>query len=139
MLATPKRVVVGADFNRLILLLAILHKHSGLQLASQDVFINVAGGVKIAETGCDVALLCAILSSFRNKALPADLIVFGELGLSGEIRPVPSGQERLQEAYKHGFKRAIVPSANAPKKEMIGFEVISVQTLADVLRVFDEL
>ena len=128
----PRRVAVGMEQNRLAMLLAVLHRHGGLQLGDQDVFVNVVGGVKVLETGADLALLFAIVSSFRDRPLPDNLVVFGEVGLSGEIRPVPSGQERLQEARKHGFTRAIVPKANAPRAD-IGMEVIAVSTLAEAI------
>ncbi len=132
----PRRVAVGLEQNRLAMLLAVLHRHGGLQLGDQDVFVNVVGGVKVLETGADLALLFALVSSFRDRPLPEDLVVFGEVGLSGEIRPVPSGQERLQEARKHGFKRAIVPAANAPRSSSSaerGMEVIAVHNLAEAL------
>ncbi|MGL6455714.1 DNA repair protein RadA [Aeromonas caviae] len=132
-LSNPRRVAVGMDHNRLAMLLAVLHRHGGLQMADQDVFINVVGGVKVEETSADLALLLAMVSSFRDQALPKDLVVFGEVGLSGEIRPVPSGQERLQEAAKHGFRRAIVPHANAPKYPIEGMEVVPVKKLSDAL------
>ncbi len=132
-LGNPRRVAVGAEQNRLSMLLAILHRHGGLQMNDQDVFVNVVGGVKVSETSIDLALLLALVSSFRDKALPQDLVVFGEVGLSGEIRPVPSGQERINEAAKHGFKRAIVPIANAPKHSIEGMEVIGVKKLSDAL------
>ena len=132
-LSNPRRVAVGMDHNRLAMLLAVLHRHGGLQMADQDVFINVVGGVKVEETSADLALLLAMVSSFRDHSLPKDLVVFGEVGLSGEIRPVPSGQERLQEAAKHGFRRAIVPHANAPKHPIEGMEVVPVKKLADAL------
>jgi DNA repair protein RadA/Sms len=128
----PRRVAVGLEQNRLAMLLAVLHRHGGLQLGDQDVFVNVVGGVKVLETGADLALLFAIVSSFRDRALPEDLVVFGEVGLSGEIRPVPSGQERLQEAKKHGFSRAIVPKANAPRGD-IAMDVVAVSTLAEAI------
>lgn len=128
----PRRVAVGLEQNRLAMLLAVLHRHGGLQLGDQDVFVNVVGGVKVLETGADLALLFAIVSSFRDQALPEELVVFGEVGLSGEIRPVPSGQERLQEARKHGFRRAIVPKGNAPRGDA-GMEVIAVNSLAEAL------
>ena len=128
----PRRVAVGMEQNRLAMLLAVLHRHGGLQLGDQDVFVNVVGGVKVLETGADLALLFAIVSSFRDRPLPDDLVVFGEVGLSGEIRPVPSGQERLQEARKHGFARAIVPKGNAPRSDM-GMSVIAVSTLAEAI------
>ena len=115
------------------MLLAALHRHGGLQLGDQDVFLNVVGGVKVSETSADLALLLAAVSSFRDKPLPEDLIVFGEVGLSGEIRPVPSGQERLKEAAKHGFKAAIVPSANAPKEAPKGMRVMPVARLQEAL------
>jgi DNA repair protein RadA/Sms len=102
-------------------------------MADQDVFVNVVGGVRVAETSADLAVLLAIVSSFRDKALPRELVVFGEVGLAGEIRPVPSGQERLSEAAKHGFTRAIVPKANAPKKKIDGMDVIAVSKLSDAI------
>ena len=134
-LGNPRRVAVGADQNRLSMLLAILHRHGGLQLNDQDVFVNVVGGVKVTETSIDLALILALVSSFRDIALPQDLVIFGEVGLSGEIRPVPSGQERINEAAKHGFKRAIVPFNNMPKEKIDGMEVIGVKKLSDALDV----
>ncbi|MBU1309390.1 MAG: DNA repair protein RadA, partial [Gammaproteobacteria bacterium] len=112
---------------------AVMHRHAGIQMADQDVFVNVVGGVKVNETSADLATLLALVSSFRDKPLPNDLVVFGEVGLAGEIRPVPSGQERLREAAKHGFKRAIVPLANAPKEAISGMEVIGVSKLSEAL------
>ena len=132
-LGNPRRVAVGAEQNRLAMLLAVLHRHGGLQMNDQDVFVNVVGGVKVAETSIDLALLLALVSSFRDRALPQDLVVFGEVGLSGEIRPVPSGQERINEAAKHGFKRAIVPFNNVPKTPIEGMEVIGVKKLSQAL------
>lgn len=130
----PRRVTVGLDQNRLAMLLAVLQRHGGVMTYDQDVFVNVVGGVRVLETGADLSLLLAVLSSLRNKPLPNDLIVFGEVGLAGEIRPVQSGQERLREAAKHGFKRAIVPYANAPKKSAIpGIEIIAIQHLQEAL------
>jgi len=131
--SNPRRVAVGLDNNRVAMLLAVLHRHGGMFMADQDVFVNVVGGVKVSETSADLALLLAIVSSFRDKALPRELVVFGEVGLAGEIRPVPSGQERLQEASKHGFTRAIVPKSNAPKKKIEGMEVIAVSKLSEAL------
>lgn len=139
MLTNPRRVAVGLDHNRLSLLLAVLHRHGGLQMSDQDVFVNVVGGVKVTETSADLALILALISSFRNRPLPQDLVVFGEVGLAGEIRPVPSGQERISEAAKHGFKRAIVPYANAPKKAIKGMEVITVKKLSDALDIIGNL
>ncbi|MGB1090582.1 MAG: DNA repair protein RadA [Oceanobacter sp.] len=129
----PKRVSVGTDQNRLNLLLAALHRHGGIHLGDQDVYINVVGGVRVNETSADLALLLAALSSFRNTPIAQDTIVFGEVGLSGEIRPVPSGQERIREAAKHGFKRAIVPKANMPKQSPEGMTVIGVEQLQQAL------
>lgn len=132
-LGNPRRVAVGMDQNRLAMLLAVLHRHGGIMVGDQDVFVNVVGGVKVMETSADLAVLLAIVSSFRDRILPQDLIVFGEVGLSGEIRPVPSGHERLREAAKHGFKRAIVPSANAPREKNLGIEVVAVKNLQEAL------
>ena len=137
MLANPRRVAVGLEQNRLALLLAVLHRHGGLQMSDQDVFVNVVGGVKVGETGADLALLLALISSFRNRPLPQDLVVFGEVGLAGEIRPVTSGQERISEAAKHGFKRAIVPFANKPKSAVENMKVFTVKKLADALAILD--
>lgn len=132
-LSNPRRVAVGTDQNRLALLLAVLHRHGGLALGDQDVFVNVVGGVRVTETGSDLAQMLAIVSSFKNSPLPRDMIIFGEVGLAGEIRPVPNGGERLNEAAKHGFRRAIVPVANAPKTAPEGMEVIAVKTIAQAL------
>ncbi|MCD8547158.1 MAG: DNA repair protein RadA [Aeromonadaceae bacterium] len=132
-LANPRRLAVGTEHNRLALLLAVLHRHGGIQMADQDVFINVVGGVKVEETSADLALVLAMVSSFRDRPLPQDLITFGEVGLSGEIRPVPSGLERLQEAAKHGFRRAIIPYANRPKQAVGDMEILPVRTLAEAL------
>ncbi|SUC09289.1 DNA repair protein RadA [Pasteurella canis] len=137
MLVNPRRVAVGLEQNRLALLLAVLHRHGGLQMSDQDVFVNVVGGVKVMETSADLALLLALISSFRNRPLPQDLVVFGEVGLAGEIRPVPSGQERISEAAKHGFKRAIVPFANRPKNALQNMEVFTVKKLSDALTILD--
>ncbi|MBS6726510.1 MAG: DNA repair protein RadA [Haemophilus parainfluenzae] len=137
MLANPRRVAVGLEQNRLALLLAVLHRHGGLQMSDQDVFVNVVGGVKVGETGADLALLLALISSFRNRPLPQDLVVFGEVGLAGEIRPVTSGQERISEAAKHGFKRAIVPFSNKPKSAVENMEVFTVKKLSDALAILD--
>ncbi len=125
----PRRVAVGMDQNRLGMLLAVLHRHAGIATYDQDVFINIVGGVRITETGADLAVILAILSSLRNQPLPTDLIVFGEVGLTGELRPVQNGQERLNEAQKHGFKQAIVPKANLPKQKIKGIEIKGAATL----------
>jgi DNA repair protein RadA/Sms len=135
----PKRVAVGLDQQRLAMHLAVLHRHCGVTLSDQDVFANVVGGVRISETGADLAVLLAVLSSFRNRALPKDLIAFGELGLTGEVRPVANGEQRLAEAAKHGFGTAIVPFANRPKKGRGGMVVHGVKNLRAALDVLDTL
>ena len=132
-LGNPRRVAVGLEQNRLAMLLAVLHRHGGLYMADQDVFVNVVGGVKVSETSADLALVLAIVSSFKDRSLAKDLVVFGEVGLAGEIRPVPGGQERLAEAAKHGFKKALVPKANLPKSKIEGLEVIGVSKIAQAL------
>ncbi len=132
-LANPRRLAVGAEHNRLAMLLAVMHRHGGIQMADQDVFINVVGGVKVEETSADLALIAAMVSSFRDKPIPKDLIIFGEVGLSGEIRPVPSGQERLQEAAKHGFRQAIIPKPNMPKHEIAGMKIMPVTSLQEAI------
>lgn len=138
-LANPRRVAVGLEQNRLSLLLAVLHRHAGVQMADQDVFVNVVGGIKVSETSADLALLFALVSSLRDRPLPAQLVVFGEVGLAGEIRPVPSGQERIAEAAKHGFQRAIVPYANRPKQPSASIEVFAVKRLSEALALLAEL
>ncbi|HEY5790266.1 MAG TPA: DNA repair protein RadA [Gammaproteobacteria bacterium] len=137
-LGSPRRVAVGLDSNRLAMLLAVLHRHGGIQASDQDVFVNVVGGVRITETGADLALLLAMVSSLRNAALPVDLVAFGEVGLAGEIRPVPNGSERLQEAAKHGFRHAIVPRGNAPKNGIAGMRIVTVERLTDALEALRE-
>jgi len=131
----PRRVTLGLEQNRLAMLLAVLHRHGGVAMYDQDVYVNAVGGVRINETAADLAVLLAALSSFRDRPLPTDLVVFGEVGLAGEIRPVPNGEERLREAVKHGFKRAIVPRANLPQRggRVAGLEVRGVSRLAEVM------
>jgi DNA repair protein RadA/Sms len=124
---SPRRLSLGLEQNRLAMLLAVLHRHAGIACYDQDVFINAVGGVKITEPGADLAVLLAIVSSLRNRPLPEKLVVFGEVGLAGEIRPVQRGQERLKEAAKLGFERAIIPKANAPKQKIAGLEIIAVE------------
>lgn len=136
--ANPRRLAVGLEAQRLSMLLAILHRHSGISTHNMDVFLNVVGGLQIFETAADLPILFAILSSFRNRAIPYELIAFGELGLAGEIRPVPGGQERLKEAAKHGFKRAIVPQANAGKK-IDNMEIVPVQNIKEAITCFEDL
>ena len=132
-LGNPRRVTVGLDHNRLSMLLAVLHRHGGIMAGDQDVFVNVVGGVKVLETSADLALIMSVISSFRDTPLPQDLVVFGEVGLAGEIRPVANGQERLREAAKHGFKHAIVPAGNAPKQSIQGMKVTAVRTVTQAL------
>jgi len=132
-LANPRRVSVGLDQNRLGMLLAILHRHGGIPMVDQDVFVNVVGGVRVTETAADVAVVLAALSSFRDRPLPADLVVFGELGLAGEIRPVPNGQERLAEAETHGFRYALVPGANAPRSSSGKLKVLTANRLIEAI------
>jgi DNA repair protein RadA/Sms len=133
-LANPRRVALGLEQNRLAMLLAVLHRHGGVGVYDQDVFVNVVGGIRVQETAADLPVLLAVLSSLRDRPLAEKTVAFGEVGLSGEIRPVPNGEERLKEAATHGFRRAIVPKANAPKKARIGeMEVIGVERLAEAL------
>jgi len=135
----PRRVAVGLDAQRLAMHLAVLHRHCGVSFADQDVFANVVGGVRIGETGADLALIAAAVSSFRNRVLPRDLVVFGELGLTGEVRPVPNGEGRLREAQKHGFTHAIVPHANRPRQVIAGIEAHPVASLSQALGVMSAL
>jgi DNA repair protein RadA/Sms len=132
-LANPRRVAVGFESNRVALLLAVLHRHAGVALHAEDVFVNVVGGVRLAETAADLAVVAALLSSLNGRPLPQDLVVFGEIGLTGEIRPVPYGEERIREAAKHGFRRAIVPAANAPKQPPDGIAVKAVSKLSEAI------
>jgi DNA repair protein RadA/Sms len=132
-LSNPRRVAVGFETNRVALLLAVLHRHAGVALAAHDVFVNVVGGVRLAETAADLAVISALSSSLNGRPLPQDLVVFGEIGLTGEIRPVPYGEERLREAAKHGFRRAIVPKANAPRQVPDGLEIVPAAKLSEAL------
>jgi DNA repair protein RadA/Sms len=133
-LANPRRVALGLEQNRLAMLLAVLHRHGGVGVFDQDVFVNVVGGIRLQETAADLPVLLAVLSSLRDRPLAEKTVAFGEVGLSGELRPVPNGEERLREAATHGFRRAIVPRANAPKKGAFkDLEVIAVERLAEAL------
>ncbi|MEQ1439556.1 DNA repair protein RadA [Fontimonas sp. SYSU GA230001] len=133
-IGTPRRVTLGLESNRLNMLLAVLHRHGGIALGDQDVFVNVVGGMRIQETAADLPLLLAALSSFRSRPWPSDWIAFGEIGLAGEVRPVAGGEERLVEAAKQGFRRAIVPDANKPRRAAkIDIEVVPVTRLAQAL------
>ena len=129
----PRRPTVGLDAQRLAMLLAVLHRHAGIVCFDQDVFVNAVGGVKISEPAADLAVILSIASSLKNKALPSKLIVFGEVGLAGEIRPAPRGQERLKEAAKLGFTRALIPEANRPKQAIPGMEVIAVRRVEEAV------
>lgn len=130
----PRRLAVGVEQNRLAMLLAVLHRHGSIAMYQNDVFVNAVGGVRILETASDLAMLLAVTSSLKNKSIPHDWVVFGEVGLAGEIRPVPYGQERLREAAKHGFKRAIVPKSNTSKQTIDGLDVIGVNHLSQALQ-----
>ncbi len=129
----PRRLTVGLEAQRLAMLLAVLHRHAGIVCFDQDVFVNAVGGVKITEPAADLAVLLSITSSLKNKPLPSKLIVFGEVGLAGEIRPAPRGQERLKEAAKLGFSRALIPEANRPKQPIPGMEVIAVKRVEEAV------
>ncbi len=132
----PRRLSVGLEQNRLAMLLAVLHRHAGIACFDQDVFVNAVGGVKISEPAADLAVLAAIVSSLRGQPLPDKLVMFGEVGLAGEIRPVQRGQERLKEAAKLGFTQAVVPAANQPKQKIAGMEVHAVQRLDESMQFF---
>ncbi len=133
-LGNPRRVALGLEQNRLAMLLAVLHRHGGAAVYDQDVFVNVVGGIRVQETAADLPVLLAVLSSFRDRPLPDKTVAFGEVGLSGEIRPVPNGEERLKEAATHGFRRALVPKANAPRKANLGeLQIVAVECLGDAL------
>ncbi|MBK6804241.1 MAG: DNA repair protein RadA [Betaproteobacteria bacterium] len=127
--ASPRRLAVGLDPQRLALLLAVLHRHGGVEVAGYDVFVNAVGGVRIDEPAVDLAVILAIDSSFKNRALPAKLLVFGEVGLAGEIRPVQRGQERIREAAKLGFRTVLCPAANRPKQSIDGIEIVPVDRI----------
>ena len=130
----PRRVAVGFDGNRLAMLLAVLHRHGGVAIYDQDVFVNIVGGIRATETAADLPVLLAVLSSFRDRASSVRTVAFGEVGLAGEIRPVPNGEDRLKEAATHGFKRAIVPKANAPKSGRVGdMEIVAVTWLSEAI------
>ncbi len=135
---SPRRLTVGLEQNRLAMLLAVLHRHAGLVCFDQDVFVNAVGGVRIAEPAADLAVLAAIVSSLQNKPLHSKLIAFGEVGLAGEIRPAPRGQERLKEAAKLGFTHALIPKANAPKQAIAGLTVVAVERVgAAITKLFE--
>lgn len=135
----PRRLAVGLEQARLAMLLAVLHRHAGIACFDQDVFLNAVGGVKISEPAADLAVLLAIASSIRNRALPKNLVVFGEVGLAGEIRPCPRGQERLKEAAKLGFTVAIIPKANLPKTKITNLQVIAVERIDEAISAANNL
>jgi DNA repair protein RadA/Sms len=134
----PRRLSVGLESSRLAMLLAVLHRHAGIATFDQDVFVNAVGGVRIMEPAADLAVALAMISSMRDRPLPPRLFAFGEIGLAGEIRPAPRGQERLREAAKLGFERAIIPRANAPRQPMDGLQVHAVDRVEDILAVLDD-
>ena len=136
-LGNPRRITLGLEQNRLAMLLAVLHRHAGIAMFDQDVYVNVVGGVRISETAADLAVLLAAISSLRNKPLATDMVVFGEIGLAGEVRPVANGEERLAAAAKHGFKRAIVPAGNQPRKPLKGLTVHGIERLPEALDLID--
>jgi DNA repair protein RadA/Sms len=135
----PRRLTVGLDAQRLAMLLAVLHRHAGILCFDQDVFVNAVGGVRIIEPAADLAVLLAIVSSLKNKSLPEKLVVFGEVGLAGEIRPAPRGRERLKEAAKLGFTRALIPEANRPRQPIAGMEIIAVRRVEEAFQRVREL
>src|SRR5512143_3492883 len=135
---SPRRLSVGLERDRLAMMLAVLHRHAGIACFDQDVFVNAVGGVKISEPAADLAVLAAIVSSLRSQPLPDKLVMFGEVGLAGEIRPVQRGQERLKEAAKLGFTQAIVPAANQPKQKIAGMTIHAVQRLDEAIGLFRE-
>ena len=129
----PRRVAQGLDSNRVAMLLAVMNRHAGVSLQEHDVFVNVVGGIEIGETGWDLPVVIALASSLSDKVVPNSLISFGEIGLTGEVRPVPYGEERLKEAQKQGFKLAIIPKENAPRKPLQGLDVIPVARVGEAL------
>jgi len=133
---SPRRLSVGVEQNRLAMLLAVLHRHAGIACYDHDVFVNAVGGVRVSEPAADLAVLLAIVSSLRDKPLPKALAVFGEVGLAGEVRPAPRGQERLREALRLGFTQAMIPKANSPKQPIQGIEIIAVDRLSDAVGTF---
>lgn len=135
----PRRLAVGFDQNRLAMLLAVLSRHGGIFTANDEIYANVVGGIKITETSSDLAIVVGIVSSLRDKVIPHDVFFFGEIGLSGEIRPVANGYARLNDAAKHGFKTSVIPKANAPKKPVQGLRIYPVSTLAEALTVLSEM
>jgi len=132
----PRRVTVGLENNRLAMLLAVMERYLGLATYDHDIFVNVVGGVRIGDTSADLPIVLSILSSLKNISMPEKLVVFGEIGLGGELRPVQGGQERLSEAAKHGFTRAVIPTANRPRKELVELQVDTITNLHDLIPLF---
>jgi len=135
----PRRLAVGLDSNRLAMLLAVLTRHAGIFTANDEIYVNVVGGIKVTETASDLAILVGVVSSLKNKVIPHDVVFFGEIGLNGEIRPVANGFARLNEAAKHGFKKAVIPKANAPKEAINGLTISAVSTVSEALDAFGYL
>jgi DNA repair protein RadA/Sms len=135
----PRRLAVGFDQNRLAMLLAVLSRHGGIFTANDEIYANVVGGIKVTETSSDLAIVVGVVSSLRDKVIPHDVFFFGEIGLSGEIRPVANGHARLNDAAKHGFKKAVIPKANVPKKSIEGLEIHGVSTLSEALGILSEM
>ena len=136
---SPRRLSVGLERDRLAMLLAVLHRHAGVSCMDQDVFVNAVGGVRISEPAADLAVLLAIQGSLRGRPLPRGFVAFGEVGLAGEIRPAPRGQERLREAAKLGFSVALVPAANAPKKPIEGLTIHAVERVEQAVDLVRDL
>lgn len=132
-LANPRRLTIGLEQNRLSMLLAVLHRHGGIVTGDQDVYVNIVGGIKVTETAVDLPIIMAIVSSLKNRPIPEDMVIFGEVGLSGEVRPIQNGQERIKEASKHGFKQVVIPKANVSKQIDADITVHGVERLEDVL------
>ena len=135
----PRRLSVGLEQNRLAMLLAVLHRHAGIATFEQDVFVNAVGGVRIGEPAADLAVCLAVVSSLTDRAIPRKVVVFGEVGLAGEVRPAPRGQERLKEAAKLGFEKAVIPKANQPKGRIAGLEIIAVERVEQAVQVLRDL
>ena len=136
-LANPRRLCVGLEHNRLAMLLAIAHRHAGISLNSYDVFVNATGGIKVIETGSDLAVFACNPVKHQDRAVGSDLVVFGEIGLSGELRPVQRGIERLREAHRSGFKRALIPAANKPKSPVGDLEIIAPRRIEDAIQILE--
>ena len=134
----PRRICIGIEQNRIHMLLAVLHRHGGVNATSMDVYLNIVGGMRVQETAADLAIVIAVISSLRAQALPLDLVVFGEIGLAGEVRPVPGGEERLVEAHKQGYKQAIIPMANKPRKPIKGLRLFAINRLAEVIDILKQ-